>query len=521
MRIAVFTECYHPIVNGVVVSVVTFSRELVKLGHQVDIYAPAFPGHRDTEPNVFRMPSISAPTHPRYPVALPWSSLALRHVIRSRRPDIIHAQHPMITGREARRWARHLGCPFVFTYHTLIREYAHYIPLPRPLVRAMAVRLSRTFSNSADCVVVPTRATGEILRSYGVRTRIEAIPTGVDFDLMRATARRPTRARLGIPESVPVIAFSGRIAREKSVEVLIQAFALLSRRFPEARLLLIGGGPWQEHCRDLAASLGIAERTVFTGYVPHEQVFDFLAESSVFAFASLTDPQGVVVPTRATGEILRSYGVRTRLEAIPTGVDLDLMRSTPRQPVRSRFTIPAGVPVIAFSGRIAREKSVDVLIQALQVVSERFPEARLLLIGGGPWQEHCQRLAASLGVAERTVFTGYLPRTEVFDCLAEADVFAFPSLTDTQGVVVLEAMALGCPPVAARSGAVEDVIEHEKNGLIVEPSPAGLAGGITRVLESEELRRALAGKARSRAEEFSSGRMAARLSQLYETLLKA
>ena len=380
MRIAVFTECYHPIVNGVVVSVVTFSGELVKLGHQVDIYAPAFPGHRDTEPNVFRMPSISLPTHPRYPVALPWSSLVLRRVIRSRRPDIIHAQHPMITGREARRWARRLGCPFIFTYHTLIREYAHYIPLPRPLVRAMAVRVSRDFSNSADCVVVPTRGTGEILRSYGVRTRIEAIPTGIDFDLMRADSRQPARARLGIPEGVPVIAFSGRIAREKSVDVLIQAFALLSRRFPEAHLLLIGGGPWQEYC---------------------------------------------------------------------------------------------------------------------------------------------ERLAASLGVAERTVFTGYLPRTQLFDCLAESNVFAFPSLTDTQGVVVLEAMALGCPPVAVRSGAVADVIEHEENGLIVTPSAEGLAEGVTRVLESEEFRRALAGRARARAEEFSSGRMAARLSQVYETLLSS
>ena len=378
MRIAVFTECYHPIVNGVVVSVVTFSRELVKLGHQVDIYAPTFPGHRDTEPNVFRMSSISLPTHPRYPVALPWSSLALRRVIRSRRPDIIHAQHPMITGREARRWARRLGCPFIFTYHTLIREYAHYLPLPRPLVRAMAVRLSRTFSNSADCVVVPTRGTGEILRSYGVRARIEAIPTGVDFDLMRASARNPARARLGIPE---------------------------------------------------------------------------------------------------------------------------------------------GVPVIAFTGRIAKEKSIDVLLEAFRLLSPRFPESRLLLIGGGPWQEHCQGLADSLGVAARVIFTGFLPHTQVFDCLAEASVFAFPSLTDTQGVVVLEAMALGCPPVAVRSGAVEDVIEHEENGLIVAPSAEGLAEGLTRVLESGEFRRGLAGRARARAEEFSSGRMAARLSQVYETLL--
>jgi len=380
MRIALFTECYHPIVNGVVVSVVTFTRQLVKLGHQVDIYAPAFPGHRDTEPNVFRMPSISPPTHPRYPLALPWSSLLLRRVIGSRRPDIIHAQHPFSTGREARRWARRLRCPFVFTYHTLIREYAHYVPLPRPLVRAMAVRISRNFSNSADCVVVPTRATADILRSYGVRRRIEPIPTGVDFDLLHATVR---------------------------------------------------------------------------------------------------------------------------------------------QPARGRFGIPAGVPVIAFSGRIAREKSVDVLIEAFHLVSQRRPEARLLLIGGGPWQGHCERLAASLGLRDRTVFTGYLSRPQVFDCLSESDAFAFPSLTDTQGVVVLEAMALGCPPVAVRSGAVEDVIEDEVNGLIVEPSAHGLAEGIMRVLESDGFRRALAGKARARAEEFSSGRMAARLSQVYESLFQA
>ncbi len=379
MRIAFFTECYHPIVNGVVVSVATFSRELIKLGHQVDIYAPAFPGHRDTEPNVFRMPSISAPTHPRYPLALPWSSWFLRRAISARRPDIIHAQHPVMTGREARRWARRLGCPFVFTYHTLIREYAHYVPLPRPLVRAMAVRVSRNFSNSADFVVVPTRGTAEILRSYGVTTPMEAIPTGIDFQLLRARPRRPVRARFGIPENAPVIAFSGRIAREKSVDALIRAFHLAARRFPEARLLLIGDGPYRKQCEQLAASLGAAEHTVFTGYLPHD---------------------------------------------------------------------------------------------------------------------------------------------EVFDCLAESTVFAFPSLTDTQGVVVLEAMAVGCPPVAVRSGAVEDVIESGRNGLIVEPNPEALAEGVIRVLESDEFRRSLAGEAQARAEEFSSGRMAARLSQLYERLLE-
>jgi glycosyltransferase involved in cell wall biosynthesis len=378
MRIAVFTECYHPIVNGVVVSVETFAGELIKLGHQVDIYAPAFPGYRDPESNVFRMPSVSPPVRVQYPLAIPGSSFLLRRTITTRRPDIIHAQHPFSTGREARRWARRLGRPLVFTYHTLIREYAHYVPLPQPLVRAMAVRVSRGFSNSADCVVVPTTATGDLLRSYGVRSRIEVIPTGIDLELARSAERAPARARFGLP---------------------------------------------------------------------------------------------------------------------------------------------AGVPVVIYSGRIAREKSLDVLVRAFAQVGQRLPDARLLLVGGGPWLEQCQALAQSLHLDSHVHFTGYLPRREVFDCLAESQVFAFASLTDTQGVVVLEAMALGCPPVAVRSGAVADIIRDGVDGLLVEPTPDGLAEGLLRVLEDDDLRRALAGQARPRAEAFSSSRMAARLSQVYQTLL--
>jgi len=378
MRIALFSECYRPIVNGVVVSVLTFAGELIKQGHQVDIYAPAYPGYRDAEANVHRLPSLSPPTRPRYPIALPYGSIFLSRVFAARPPDIVHAQHPFATGREARRLARRMHLPLVFTYHTLIREYVHYVPLPRPLVRAAAVWVSREFSNSADCVVVPSRAIGDLLRGYGVTRPIEAIPTGIDLDLIRGTERAPARAQFGIPAGVPVIAYSGRIAKEKSMNVLVHAFALLAKRQPEAHLLLIGGGPW---------------------YVP------------------------------------------------------------------------------------------------------------------------CQRLVESLGVEQRVHFTGYVERRRVFDCLAESDVFAFASLTDTQGVAVLEAMALGCLPVAVRSGAVADVIRDGVDGMTVEPNAEALAEGLARVLESDNLRQRLAGQARARAEEFSAGRMAARLAQVYERLV--
>lgn len=378
MRIALFTECYRPIVNGVVISVATFAGELRKQGHEVRIIAPAYPGYADTESHVHRLPSISPPTSPRYPLTIPYMGYRLRPLFEEHPPDIIHVQHPFMCGREGRRWARRLGCPLLFTYHTLIRAYAHYVPLPQVLVRAAAVRVSRDFSNSVDRVVVPTRGIEDVLRSYGVRTPIDAIPTGIDLDLVLATERKPVRATLGIPADVPLLAYSGRIALEKNLETLLRALSTLVR----------GGS-----------------------------------------------------------------------------------------------------------------------------------EAHLVLIGGGPWESECRRVMLSEGVADRVHLTGYLEREAVFDWLADSDAYAFPSLTDTQGVAVLEAMALGCPPVAVRSGAVEDVIRDATDGLMVEATVEGLAEGLTKVLGDDGLRRRLAGHARRRAEDFSARHMAERLVRLYEQAL--
>ena len=379
MRVALFTECYHPIVNGVVVSVSIFARELAKQGHTVEIYAPAYAGHQDAEPNVHRLYSLPSPRSIAYPLAIPFGTTFVDKDFTDNPPDIIHANHPFLTGREARRLARRIACPLVFTYHTIIRDYAHYVPLPGALVRQLAVLVSRRFSNSADCVIVPSQAISDLLRSYGVTRRIEVIPTGIDLDSIRASSRAPARARFGVPEGVPLICCTGRIAKEKNLGTVLRAFKLVTASFPEAHLLLVGGGPWAEECRAMIASLGLEGRARVTGYVSRE---------------------------------------------------------------------------------------------------------------------------------------------DVFDCLADSDGFVFASLTDTQGLVVLEAMALGCPSVAVRSGAVEDVLRDEVDGLVVAPTVEALAGGIRRLLESEDLRRRLAGQARQRAEAFSAGSMAVRLSQVYASLLR-
>jgi glycosyltransferase involved in cell wall biosynthesis len=227
----------------------------------------------------------------------------------------------------------------------------------------------------------------------------------------------------------------------------------------------------------------------------------------------------VVVPTRGTAEVLRSYGVRKPIEVIPTGVDLDLIRQGERKPVRAGLGIPAGTPLIAYSGRIAKEKTLETAIEALGLLARQGSEAQLVLVGGGPWEASCRACAERLRLADRVHITGYLTREGVFDWLTESQAYCFPSLTDTQGVAVLEAMAVGCPPVAVRSGAVEDVIRDGVDGLLVEATPEALAHGLGILLADGELRARLAGQARLRAEDFSAGRMAERLVGVYERLL--
>jgi glycosyltransferase involved in cell wall biosynthesis len=227
----------------------------------------------------------------------------------------------------------------------------------------------------------------------------------------------------------------------------------------------------------------------------------------------------VVVPTQGVADLLRSYGVHRPITVIPTGIDLDLIDSRPGRPRRAESNIRRDVPLIAFSGRIALEKNLALLVRALGRLARAGSEAHAVLIGGGPWQDKCLQLAEAEGIRERVHMTGYLERQDLFDWLAEADLFCFPSLTDTQGVAVLEAMALGCPPVAARSGAVTDVIRDGLDGLLVDPEVEPLSLALDRMLSDTELRRSLAGHARARAEEFSAGRMALKLVTVYEQVM--
>ncbi|HSB82113.1 MAG TPA: glycosyltransferase, partial [Candidatus Methylomirabilis sp.] len=242
MHIGLFTNNYRPLANGLATSVETFARAFRRAGHRVTVVAPRYGALPGGEPDILRVPGFRAPTHHAYILPLSrWPGVA--SAVARLDLDIFHAQHPFLLGAAAGRWARHLGRPLVFTYHTRYECYAHYVPGPSRLVVRLAVGRALAFANRSDLVIAPTTAVARELRARGLHAPLEVIPTGVTVPPIMAEAdRQASRRTLGLCRGDPLCLSVGRLAREKNQAFLLSAFARILTQLPTARLVLVGEG---------------------------------------------------------------------------------------------------------------------------------------------------------------------------------------------------------------------------------------------------------------------------------------
>jgi glycosyltransferase involved in cell wall biosynthesis len=320
MRIAQFTESYRPVINGVAVAV-DLLVEALAARHHVEVFAPCFRGYADPFP-VHRFPAYFWPPHRDYPLALPFSP-SLHARFREGKFDVVHTHSPFALGQAGRRWARREGIPLLTTYHTLYVEYAHYAPrLLHGPARLFLRELSRRYCNACDGVVVPTEPIREVLVAYGVRRPIHVIPTGLKLRPPAPPEPRFPRGELGIPPEAPLVLYAGRLAREKNLELLFRSFSRVARALPEAWFLVAGSGPSEGEARRLAAQTGAGERIAFAGFVPPERMPGVYAAADVFAFASLTDTQGLVLTeAKAAGLPVVSVAAYGPGAVVTDGVD--------------------------------------------------------------------------------------------------------------------------------------------------------------------------------------------------------
>ena len=296
MHIAFFTNYYHPVVNGVVRSVASFRENLMKQGHNVFIFAQSDSSYKDDEPFIFRYPSLPLPLGD-ISTAIPVSPF-VDQLLPILKLDLIHTHHPILLGQTAARKAAELDLPLVFTFHTQYWEYTHYIPFPQEIIQDFlknAVhRWLREFMQKCQHIIIPSESLKDILvRDYGLHERYSVIPTGTDLEPFVKADGKSLRSENGWQDETVLISV-GRLAPEKNWDTLVRAFAKIHEEHPKARLVLIGDGTGRQSLEALATELGVSDRVTFTGALPFQEIPRYLKAADAFAFASVTETQGLV-----------------------------------------------------------------------------------------------------------------------------------------------------------------------------------------------------------------------------------
>ncbi len=293
MRIAIFSDSYTPIANGVSVSIETLVEELRSRGHSVHIFTSAYPRFRDKDPNVYRFRSLMTPFANEYPLAFPPFYPMLRR-FRRHRFDLMHTHTPYTVGFVGLRWAESHYLPLVSTYHTLYEKYAHYVPFfPEWFVRQKISQHTHYYYNRCAQVIAPSEAALQSLEDHAVKRPITVIPTGNPEP--RKFSKEEARKIVGSKAGEKLLLYVRRIAKEKNMPLLFEAGQLIMQERDDVRFWLVGDGPFRGQCEQLARDLGIGDRVRFVGAIRRDEVDMYYIASDLFIFSSMTETQGLVI----------------------------------------------------------------------------------------------------------------------------------------------------------------------------------------------------------------------------------
>lgn len=240
-----------------------------------------------------------------------------------------------------------------------------------------------------------------------------------------------------------------------------------------------------------------------------------------FSRGQCNDTAGIIAPSIAMRDALRNYGVTVPIEVIPTGIPLTQFQGGDGERFRAQHGIGAAREVGLFVGRVAHEKNIDLLVQVADRIRHERPGFMLLIAGEGPAVPHLQALVARLGLHDHVRFIGYLERsTSLLDCYRAADLFMFGSTTETQGLVLLEAMAMGLPVVAIPAMGARDILAPERGCVCVSEDVAEFASRTTALLADAGKRSKMADEAREYAQGWSAPATAERMASFYQLVLQ-
>lgn len=296
MKIAMFTNTYLPHVGGVANSVQQFADGYRRRGHRVLVVAPTYEEEcpEDEEENVVRVPALKNIQESNFSLALPVTPQLTRALDRFQ-PELLHSHHPYIIGDTALRLSASQELPLVFTYHTMYEHYTHYSPVAPRRLKEFIIELATGYADLCSRVIAPSQSVAEILRERGVTTPISVIPTGVEMERFADGDGESIRAEYDVPLDAHVIGYVGRLAQEKNLDFLSTALTTYLAQDDSAHALMVGEGDARSKIEGIFARAKVSERLHMTGTLTGQEVVDAYHAMDVFAFASLTETQGMAL----------------------------------------------------------------------------------------------------------------------------------------------------------------------------------------------------------------------------------
>ena len=229
----------------------------------------------------------------------------------------------------------------------------------------------------------------------------------------------------------------------------------------------------------------------------------------------------VIAPSAPIEQALRNYGVVTPITIVPTGLELEKFSNGDGQRFRASHNIPLERPMALYVGRMVHEKNIRFLLQAMHCAITEIPELLFVMAGEGPAEAWARSWVGRNSLEDNILFVGYLDReSTLLDCYRAADVFVFASRTETQGLVLLESMALGTPVVSTAVLGTRTVLSHGHGALIAEEDVQDFSDKVLRVLRDETARKTLSKSALSHAREWSIDRLIERKLSVYASMLE-
>ncbi len=307
MRIGMMVDSYKPYVSGITNYVDINKRYFEMAGHEVFVFTFGDLDYKDSEENIIRSHGVPLSDSGFY-LSMRYSRAAKKLL---QTMDVVHVQHPFLSGRLALRYCRHI--PIVYTNHTRYDLYAQaYLPMmPDEMSQGLLQAYMPSFCKAVDLVIAPSAGMEKVLRQFNVDVPVEVVPNGVDLKDFHAAVPL-ARAEFGYKDDDVLLVYSGRIAPEKNLPFLLKSFAGIAQALPNVYLLLLGSGTqlFEEEIRALVGELNLSERVRFTGRIPYDQLPAYLAMCDVFVTASVSEVHPLSV-IEAMGAGLPVMGIQS------------------------------------------------------------------------------------------------------------------------------------------------------------------------------------------------------------------